>query len=108
MQTLQGSEPQVCVPGKSFPVTALGYPAVLLPADQTYERVTDKVGGIVLRHPRQKAWLAGFTVVFGLFSKVGDYRFALLYAGFLFLPAAAIAWFLPEPPDERSAVMPVE
>src|SRR2546421_8270499 len=67
MQTLQGSEPQLRVPGKSFPVTALGYPAVLLPADQTYERVTDKVGGIVLRHPRQKAWLAGFTVVFGLF-----------------------------------------
>ena len=31
------------------------------------------------------------TVFFGLFSKVGDYRLALLYAGFLFLPAAVIA-----------------
>jgi len=40
------------------------------------------------------------TVVFGLFSQVGDYRLALLYAGFLFLPAAAIALLLPEPPDE--------
>src|SRR5262249_24439715 len=40
------------------------------------------------------------TVVFGLFTKVGDYRVALLYAGFLFLPAAAIALLLPEPPDE--------
>jgi MFS family permease len=40
------------------------------------------------------------TVFFGLFSQVGDYRLALLYAGFLFVPAAAIAWALPEPPDE--------
>ncbi|MBI3408291.1 MAG: MFS transporter [Planctomycetes bacterium] len=43
------------------------------------------------------------TVFFGLFSKVGDYRMALLYAGFLFLPAAAIALMLPEPPDEELA-----
>jgi MFS family permease len=42
------------------------------------------------------------TVFFGLFSKVGDYRLALLYAGFLFVPAAGIAWMLPEPPDEIS------
>jgi MFS family permease len=41
------------------------------------------------------------TVFFGLFSKVGDYRLALLYAGFLFLPAAGIALLLPEPPDEK-------
>lgn len=40
------------------------------------------------------------TVLFGMFSKVGDYRLALLYAGFLFLPAAALALLLPEPPDE--------
>jgi hypothetical protein len=36
------------------------------------------------------------TVFFGLFSKVGDYRMALLYAGFLFLPAMAVALMLPE------------
>jgi MFS family permease len=36
------------------------------------------------------------TVFFGLFSQVGDYRLALLYAGFLFLPAAAVALLLPE------------
>jgi hypothetical protein len=42
------------------------------------------------------------TVFFGLFSKVGDYRLALLYAGFLFLPAAAVAWLMPELSDERS------
>lgn len=43
---------------------------------------------------------AAGTVVFGLFSKVGDHRLALLYAAWLFLPAAAVAWLLPEPPDE--------
>jgi len=43
------------------------------------------------------------TVFFGLSSRVGDYRLALLYAGFLFLPAAAVAWLLPEPPDEPSS-----
>jgi MFS family permease len=40
------------------------------------------------------------TVFFGLFSQVGDYRLALFWAGFLFLPAAGIALMLPEPPDE--------
>jgi MFS family permease len=35
------------------------------------------------------------TVFFGLFSHVGDHRAVLLYAGFLFLPAAASACFLP-------------
>ncbi len=39
------------------------------------------------------------TVVFGLFSKVGDYRLALFYAGFLFIPAALVALLLPEPPE---------
>jgi MFS family permease len=42
------------------------------------------------------------TVLFGLFSKVGDYRLALLYAGFLFIPAAGIAWLLPELVDDQS------
>jgi len=35
------------------------------------------------------------TVFFGLFSHVGDHRAVLLYAGFLFLPAACAACFLP-------------
>ncbi|HXG49637.1 MAG TPA: MFS transporter [Methylomirabilota bacterium] len=43
---------------------------------------------------------AAGTVFFGLFSHVGDYRLTLLSAGVLFLPAAAIAWFLPELRDE--------
>lgn len=44
------------------------------------------------------------TVVFGLFSQVGDYRLALAYAGWLFLPAAAIAWLLPDLPEETAAI----
>lgn len=48
------------------------------------------------------------TVFFGLFSQVNDYRPALLYAGFLFIPAALAALRLTEPPDERSSVAPVE
>jgi MFS family permease len=39
------------------------------------------------------------TVFFGLFSKVGDHRGALFYAGFLFLPAALIAFLLPKVKD---------
>jgi len=43
---------------------------------------------------------AAFGVVFfGLFSNVGDHRAALLYAGLLFLPAAAISMFLPATRD---------
>jgi MFS family permease len=42
------------------------------------------------------------TVFFGLFTKVGDYRLALFYAGMLFLPAAGLALLLPEPPDETA------
>jgi MFS family permease len=39
------------------------------------------------------------TVFFGLFSKVGDHRAALLYSGFLFLPSAITALFLPRSPE---------
>ena len=42
---------------------------------------------------------AAGTVYFGLYSKGGDHRSALLYASFLFLPATAIALLLPETRD---------
>ena len=51
---------------------------------------------------------AAGTVFFGLTSRVGDYRLALEYAGWLFLPAALAALFLPEPGDERGTPTPVE
>ena len=41
------------------------------------------------------------TVFFGLFSQVGDFRNALLYASCLFVPAAIIALLLPEPTAGR-------
>src|SRR5215471_14908288 len=39
---------------------------------------------------------AAGTVIFGLFSTVGDYRIALLCSGTLFLPAMLLALWLPE------------
>jgi MFS family permease len=45
---------------------------------------------------------AAGTVFFGLTSQVADFRLALFYASFLFLPAAGVAMLLPEPPDERA------
>jgi MFS family permease len=46
---------------------------------------------------------AAGTVLFGLFTKVGDSRVALLCAGTLFLPAALLALRLPEAPAHRDA-----
>ena len=40
------------------------------------------------------------TVFFGLFSKVGDHRAALFYAGFLFLPAALLSFRMPSTSDQ--------
>lgn len=48
------------------------------------------------------------TVIFGLFSKVGDSRLALFYASFLFLPAAAIACLMPRAIDEQTQPNPQE
>ena len=42
---------------------------------------------------------AAGTVFFGLFSKIGDHRLALLYAGFLFVPAAFVSFLMPREKD---------
>lgn len=51
------------------------------------------------------------TVVFGLYATVGsggeavcDHRVALFAAGFLFIPAALLAWWIPEAPPEVAAI----
>ena len=57
-----------------------------------------------------RVFAAAGTVVFGLFATVGsgagaicDHRLALWYAGFLFLPAALVAWmFLPDSDDDSA------
>jgi MFS family permease len=50
---------------------------------------------------------AAATIFFGLFSTVGDYRLTLLYSGVLFLPAAVIAIFLPELPEQTQTRSPI-
>ena len=51
---------------------------------------------------------AAGTIFFGLFSQVGDFRHVLLYGGFLYLPAAAVALLLPELNDRETVpVAPV-
>ncbi len=48
------------------------------------------------------------TVYFGTFGQAGDYRMALYYTSFLFLPAALFALMLPELPRMRGTVEPLE
>jgi MFS family permease len=49
------------------------------------------------------------TVYFGnRFSQAGDYRLALYYAAFLFIPAAIFALLLPELPQTRGTVEPLD
>ena len=57
-----------------------------------------------------RLFAAAGTIIFGLFAKVEtgagaicDDRLALFYAGFLFLPAAIAAWWMPEPGAEAAA-----
>ncbi len=47
---------------------------------------------------------AAGTVFFGIFVKVGNFRTALLYAGFLFIPSAFVAMLLPKEKDEPGEV----
>ncbi len=43
----------------------LGFPTRLLGAEQTYESIGDRIGGIVLKHPRPGFWWSGFLISFG-------------------------------------------
>ena len=63
METIQGSEPHLTVPGKPYPVAPLGYPVRMIGPGLTYEQVSDQIAGVPLRHPRQKAWFIGGTGV---------------------------------------------
>ncbi len=81
METIQGSEPQLRVPGTPFPVTALGYPAELIGPRQTYQKVSDRIGDIPLTHPHRTAWLVGFTVAFLMLMMFGVAVGYLLYRG---------------------------
>jgi len=50
---------------------------------------------------------AAGTVVFGLFSNVGEYRIALFCAGLLFLPATLLALWLPDLTDDDRDAIPI-
>src|ERR1051325_169383 len=79
METIQGSEPRL--PDQPYPVTVLGYPAELIGPRETYERISDQVGGIPLKHPRSKLWFFGFTIAFSLFLLFCAAVSYLLYRG---------------------------
>src|SRR5207302_1478371 len=81
METLQGSEPRLRIPGKPWPVTVLGYPAPILSETATYDDISDQIGGIALRHPHRKAWLIGFSIAFSLFMLFCVAVGYLLYRG---------------------------
>jgi hypothetical protein len=48
------------------------------------------------------------TVYLGSFGEAGNYRLALQYTSFLFIPAAVFAMLLPELPLVRGKAAPVE
>jgi MFS family permease len=49
------------------------------------------------------------TLFFGLYSRVSDFRMALFYTGFVFIPAGLLALLLPSPADEHPvAPIPAE
>ncbi|MDB6118491.1 MAG: nanT 1, partial [Verrucomicrobiaceae bacterium] len=51
-----------------------------------------------------RIFAAAGTVFFGLYVKVGNFRTALLYAGFLFIPSALVAMMLPQEKEEPGQV----
>src|SRR5690242_17760674 len=81
METIQGSEPRILLPGKPYPVTVMGYPAEMLGPRQTYARVSEQISDEPLRHPHQKAWLFGFSIAFGLLTLFGIAIGYLLFNG---------------------------
>jgi molybdopterin-containing oxidoreductase family membrane subunit len=51
---------------KSVPVTDLGYPSRIIEPDQSYESVTETIGGIVLAPKAPRYWMTGFVAAFAL------------------------------------------
>src|SRR5690242_21552773 len=81
METIQGSEPHLRVPGKTYPVTPLGYPAEMIGPRETYDRVSAQVSDEPLHHRHQKAWLIGFSIASMMLMLFGVAVGYLLYRG---------------------------
>jgi molybdopterin-containing oxidoreductase family membrane subunit len=81
METIQGSEPQLLVPGKPYPVTLLGYPAELLSPRETYQSVSDQIAEEPLHHRHQKVWFLGFAIASTMLMVFGIAIGYLLFRG---------------------------
>ncbi len=81
METIQGSEPHLRVPGKPYLVTPLGYPVEMIGPHQSYDRVSDQIVSEPLHHPHQKAWLFGFAIAFAMLAMFGVAVGYLLFNG---------------------------
>jgi Ni/Fe-hydrogenase subunit HybB-like protein len=72
-------------PSQDQPVRAeqfvLGFPLRLLAREENYGSVTDKIGGIPLKHPRPVFWWTGFLLAFGGFGVFLVAVSYLLYKG---------------------------
>src|SRR5437660_7069246 len=67
--------------GQPYLAAPLGYPARLLGPNETYDSVTDKIGGIALEHPHPKAWWTAFLPALGLSAVLLIALSYLLYLG---------------------------
>jgi predicted MFS family arabinose efflux permease len=52
-----------------------------------------------------RVFAAAGTVFFGIFAKPADFSSVLLYASFLFLPAAILALWLPLAPEDEATIV---
>src|SRR5438105_6439926 len=77
----ESKEQQMEGNGKPYLATPLGYPARLLGPNETYDSVTNKIGGIALEHPRGRTWWAAFLPSFGLLLVLLLALSYLLYLG---------------------------
>ncbi len=75
-------------------------PVMSWPNRCAFNRASPRLSSLLVYNIGRIAAAVG-TVVFGLFTKVGDHRVAMICAGSLFLPAAIIAWWLPELSDRQ-------
>lgn len=66
---------------KPYPVTVLGYPADMIGPKATYEKVSDQIAGIPLKHPNPKFWFIGFTIAFSAFLMFCGAVSYLVYKG---------------------------
>lgn len=68
-------------PERPYPVTVLGFPAEMIGPKATYEKVSDQIAGIPLKHPNPRFWFIGFTIAFSAFLMFCGAVSYLIYKG---------------------------